>query len=377
MHSQILSLSTLSLHHFRNYEHARVEVSSAPVVLYGHNGAGKTNILEAISLLAPGRGLRGAKLAELNPAIGGKNWVVTARLNGAEGEVLIGTGRDAENDSDKERREVRVDGRPAKAGADLARHIRLLWLTPQMEQLFQGSNSEARRFLDRLTYHFDDEHASHVNAYETSMRERNKLLEKNGDAAWLSAIEHAMAQKASAIAASRLSALTTLNNTIGESTLSFPKPHLKVKGEVEELISNGVSALQAEDYLVASLAANRNLDRGAGRTLVGTHRSELVVTHREKNMEASQCSTGEQKALLLSIILAQSRAGARWNGITPIILLDEVVAHLDPSRRLELFDEIHSSGAQVWMTGTDASLFDGMRAFGQFFEVKNGALSAG
>lgn len=372
----VVSLSTLSLHHFRNYEYARLEVSPAPVVLFGHNGAGKTNILEAISLLIPGRGLHSAKLAELNPAAGGNNWVVTAMVNGAQGEVLIGTGRDNENTSDSERREVRIDGKPARVVSDLAKHIRLLWLTPQMEQVFLSSNSEGRRFLDRLTAFFDDEHSSHLNAYDAAMRDRNRVLEQGGDDAWLSALEHTMAEKASSIAASRLSALHTLNATIAESHLSFPKPVLSVKGVVEDTISEGASALAAEETLAGLLRQNRNTDRGAGRSLIGTHRSELKVIHRDKQMDAALCSTGEQKALLLSIILAQSLAGSRWNGITPIILLDEVVAHLDPSRRLELFAEIEQSGAQVWMTGTDDGLFTGIRQNGQFFEVKNARVTA-
>lgn len=371
----ILSISSLSLHHFRNYEQVRLTVTPAPVVLFGHNGAGKTNILEAISLLVPGRGIRRAKLAEL-AQMGVQEWAVVAYANGIQGEVMIATGRDMDNQSDMEKRALKIDGKPAKSQADLTRHLNLLWLTPQMEQLFLESTSEGRRFLDRLVYGFDGDHASHVNAYDNAMRERNRLLSfGNADSGWLSALEKTMAEKAAIIASSRLSTIQHINHAMSESTLSFPKAVLSVGGVVEQLLLDGLSALDAESRFAEILAGNRNPDSGAGRALIGTHRTELIVHHQERNMPAGLCSTGEQKALILSIVLAQSRAGARWKGVVPIILLDEVVAHLDPSRRLELFAEITSSGAQVWMTGTDAGLFDGIRENAQFFEVRNGKIN--
>lgn len=369
-----LFISSLSLHHFRNHAHTRLTLDASPVVLHGHNGAGKTNILEAISLLMPGRGLRGAKLVELgNLSPTSEPWAVAARMLGADGEVQIGTGKGRPTEAGTERREVHIDGQPANAQTDLARHSRILWLTPAMEQLFLESNSAGRKFLDRLVYHFDSEHAAHVNAYESAMRERNHLLEKgNWDEAWLSALEQTMAEKAGSIAASRLATLEKLNQAIGESHLSFPKPRLAASGVVENILLENKSALEAEDHFLALLSSTRKQDATAGRTLTGTHRSELIVTHRERGVPAGLCSTGEQKALLLSIILAQSRAGTRLNGIVPIVLFDEVVAHLDPVKRLELFEEICETRAQVWMTGTDASLFDGIKNRAQFFQVENG-----
>lgn len=398
--STSLSISSLSLHHFRNYGHVKLEVYPAPVVLFGHNGAGKTNLLEAISLLVPGRGLRRARLADLVPShrrgeagrgastlenvmldknalplVGRENWTVVAYGNGLQGEVMIATGRDAES-GEIEKRALKIDGKPAKSQADLTRHLNMLWLTPQMEQVFLEGTSEGRKFLDRLVYSFDAEHASQVNAYEQAMRERNRLLSLgNADSAWLSALENTMVEKAAGIAAARLSTIAHLNHAVVESTLSFPKPHLAVRGLVEDALAAGKSALEAENDFRDALCGGRNRDAEAGRTLTGTHRSELRVTHLERGVPASQCSTGEQKALILSILLAQVRAGTRWNGVVPIVLLDEVVAHLDPARRLELFAEICETRAQVWMTGTDRSLFAGMESSAQFFEVKNGALS--
>jgi len=369
-----LSLSSLSLHHFRNYEHARLDVSAKPVVLFGHNGAGKTNILEALSLLVPGRGLRRAKLADMAQANHEDPWAVVAYANGLQGEVMIATGRDTEQ-NEIEKRALKIDGKPAKSQADLTRHMNMLWLTPQMEQIFLEGTSEARKFLDRLVYSFDGEHASQVNAYEQAMRERNRLLSMgNADSAWLSALENTMAEKAAAIGAARLLTVQHINHAIAESTLSFPKPLLNVRGIVEDLFAENKSGVEAENHFRDSLKGSRNRDAEAGRTLLGTHRSELTVLHREKGVAAHLCSTGEQKALILSIVLAQSRAGTTWNGVVPVILLDEVVAHLDPTRRLELFEEIVDTRAQVWMTGTDRSLFVGIENAAQFFEVRNGTI---
>ncbi|MDX2072958.1 MAG: DNA replication/repair protein RecF [Alphaproteobacteria bacterium] len=370
-----LNISSLSLHHFRNYEAARLSVTPAPVVLFGHNGAGKTNLLEALSLLVPGRGLRRAKLGDLKQASCADPWAVVAYANGLQGEVMIATGRDMENTSDIEKRALKIDGKPAKSQADLTRHMSMLWLTPQMEQIFLESTSEARKFLDRLVYSFAAEHATHVNAYEQAMRERNRLLALgNADSSWLSALENTMAEKAAAIAAARLSTVQHINHAVQGSTLSFPKPQLAVRGLVEDALAEGKSALEAENHFRDALCGGRNRDAAAGRTLAGPHRSELLVTHRERGVLAHLCSTGEQKALILSIILAQSRAGSMWNGVVPVILLDEVVAHLDPARRLELFAEICDSKAQVWMTGTDRSLFSGIESAAQFFEVRNGTI---
>lgn len=370
-----ISISSLSLFNFRNYESARIEATAAPVVLTGANGAGKTNILEAVSLLAAGRGLRRAKLSEIENIKAYGNWAIAANVNGRYGEVKIGTGRDSNNADDIDKRIVKIDGKVTRGQAELSRHISLIWLTPQMEQLFTEGASAGRKFLDRLVFSFDSEHAARVNEYDYHMRERNRLLQYGrADAGWLDTLEQKMAGCAAAIAAARLSTCEHVNHTIAASPLSFPKGTVKVSGLVEDLISSGSSAIEAENSLKKALEASRNQDAAAGRTLAGTHRSELCVTHTKKNMPAESCSTGEQKALMLSIILAQARSGAIWHGIVPIILLDEVAGHLDATRRLELFEEICQIGAQTWMTGTDAHLFAGLNEKAQFFTVENGKI---
>jgi len=399
-----LSVSALSLTHFRNYISARIEVSPAPIVLTGRNGVGKTNILEAISLLTPGRGIRRAKLSELNRSSpspfqgegrdegsirGATNphpsplpereressWTIAASITGMQGEVKIGTGRDPESADDNDKRIVKIDGKIARSQAELARHFAIIWLTPQMEQLFQDSNSAGRKFLDRLVYSFDPEHASRVNEYEFAMRERNRLLQNDrADGVWLDALEQTMAETAAAIAQARIHTVQHINHAIGQSTLSFPKAQLSVAGTVEDLLNLGTPAVTVEEDFKRILKNGRPQDGAAGRTLAGIHRSEMRVIHVIKQMPAELCSTGEQKALLLSIVLAQARAGAQWHGVIPVLLLDEVVAHLDATRRLELFEEICQIGAQTWMTGTDPLLFEGMEGKGQFFGVENGVV---
>lgn len=377
-----LYISSLSLSNFRNYEYARIEVSSVPVVLTGANGAGKTNILEAISLFSVGRGLRRAKLSELDSISSNTElaWAIAANVIGRQGEIKIGTGRLSDNYEDNDKRVVKIDGKITRGQAELSRHLSIIWLTPQMEQLFIEGASSGRKFLDRLVFGFDAEHASRINEYDYAMRERNKLLQNNNsnwgraDSNWLDTLEQKMAECATAIAIARLSTCEHINHTITVSPLSFPKAHVDVFGFVEDLLKNGSSAIEAENSLKNALANYRNQDAVAGRTSVGTHKSELCVTHVKKNMPAESCSTGEQKALMLSIVLAQARSGAIWHGVVPIILLDEVAGHLDATRRLELFEEICQIGAQTWMTGTDAHLFEGLQEKAQFFQVDNGKI---
>lgn len=352
-----------------------------PVILTGHNGAGKTNILEAISLLTPGRGLRRAKLGEMDygyssPRKGkGGVWAVSALLYGMQGEIRIGTGRDPEM-GETEKRLIRIDGKSFKSQAELGRHMAVLWLTPQMEQLFQEGLSAGRKFLDRLVYSFDGDHASRVNEYEFAMRERNRLLQMGrADPHWLDALEQTMAETGAAIAGARLHTAEHINHAIAHSPLSFPKAHITIHGVMEDALQIGEAAVAAEEAFRKTLAATRPVDAAAGRTLSGPHRSEMRVTHTGKQMPAESCSTGEQKALLLSIVLAQARSGARWHGVVPVLLLDEVVTHLDAARRAELFEEICAIGAQVWMTGTDAALFEGMHSRAQFFAVREGVVS--
>lgn len=376
----MISVLSLSLTDFRNYESLTLDTGGGSVILTGHNGAGKTNLLEAVSFLAPGRGMRRAVLSEVD-RVGGGAWTVSAELRTHAGEMQIGTGRDASMGEEADKRRVRIDGKPARGAAALAEHVSLAWLTPQMDQLFIEGNSARRRFLDRLVYGFDPAHASRVNAYEQAMRERNRLLAQQrqgagrADPFWLEALERKMAEGAVAIAAARLQAVSQLGDAIMQSTRSFPKAHLALSGDAEDALSQGEPALAVESSLAAALAAARGLDGASGRASVGAHRSRLSVTHAEKNMEAARCSTGEQKALLLAITLAEARAGAKWHARVPILLLDEVVAHLDPVRREELFQEIHDVGAQTWMTGTDTHLFEGMRDTAGVFRVENGRVT--
>ena len=371
-----LNLKSLSLNNFRNYSYARLEVFPTPVVLTGSNGAGKTSILEAISLLTPGRGIRRAKLSELDSLNDpSQPWAVAATIEGIKGHTRIGTGRDTHADDGVDKRLIKIDGKIIRGQAELAQHMAMIWLTPQMEQLFQDGTSAARKFLDRLVYGFDPEHASRINEYEFAMRERNKLLQNDRvDNIWLDALEQTMAETGAAIATARITTVEHINNAIRCSTLSFPKADIAITGIVEDQLQNGLSAIAVEEAFKAHLRDARGLDRASGRTQNGTHRSEMLVKHVIKQIPAHACSTGEQKALLLSIVLAQARAGMQWHGVVPVLLLDEVVAHLDERRRLELFEEICEIGAQTWMTGTDDALFAGISGKAQFFQVENGSV---
>lgn len=368
-----ICITQLSLYNFRNYAHAALEVGESAVVLTGRNGAGKTNILEAVSMLVPGRGLRKAKIAQMDNAQAQQPWVISAQINGLQGECQIGCGRDVSSTSDK--RLIKIDETPASSQAELGQHLSMLWLTPQMEQLFNQGTSEGRRFLDRLVYSFDAHHATRINKYEFAMRERNRLLSQpSADSHWLDTLEKTMAEMAVSIAQTRLDTLQSLNHAIQLSDRPFPKAYIKALGIVEDQLAQEKSALEVEKKIAEQLQAARRKDAAAGRTLEGTHRSVLDVTHTEKNLPAADCSTGEQKALLLSIILAQAKASALRRQTVPLILLDDVAAHLDAQRRLELFDEIQAIGAQVWMTGTDPDFFSQMGGKVLFFHVDNGKI---
>lgn len=368
-----LSVSSLSLHHFRNYTSARIEVNAAPVVLFGENGAGKTNILEALSLLSPGRGLRRARLSEIDNSRNAQPWTLSAHIEGMQGTAQIGTARAEEEGADK--RVVRIDGKPVPH-ARLSGHLAMLWLTPQMEHLFYEGASSGRKFLDRLAYGFDAAHATRVSEYEFAMRERNKLLETGGDARWLNTLEKTMAETAASIASARLRTVADINTTMEASPLSFPKAKLTARGLAEDRLAVGESLAQVEEAIRITLEKGRAADAAAGRALAGAHRSELKVFHREKNAAAEACSTGEQKAILLSIVLAQARFSAMEKGVVPVLLLDEVSAHLDMIKRFELFEEICQIGAQAWMTGTDEKLFADLKGKATFFQITGGHISS-
>jgi DNA replication and repair protein RecF len=373
------SLSRLTLTNFRNYAHLTLELSPAPVVLTGANGAGKTNLLEAVSLLTPGRGMRRAKVIDIDRAVPHAAnplplpWAVSASLRQPDGDVVeVGTGRDGDAAMQgTDRRLVRIDGTntPQNALADV---LSVVWLTPQLDQLFQEGQSARRKFFDRLVYGFESDHAGHVSAYEQAMRERNQLLQdRRYDAAWFNALEQKMAEHAVVVAAYRLQTAERLNAVIAESKREFPKATLEVQGVVEDMLQSGMTAVETEGRFRDLLAASRVEDGYAGRTGQGVHRSEWLVYHQLKGMEAAQCSTGEQKAVMLSIVLAQARARAMWGSAAPILLLDEVVAHLDLKRRAELADELLDIGVQAWLTGTDAETFGHLASKAQFFSVSD------
>jgi len=352
-----LCLSSLSLSNFRNYKYSRIEVDSRPVVLIGRNGVGKTNILEAISFLVPGRGLRRSKISEIDNISGNSPWAIAAEICGISGEASIGTGRISEGEG-VEKRIVKIDGKIARSQNELAKIFSIIWLTPQMDNLFIEGGTARRKFIDRLVFSFDPEHASRVNAYDNAMRERNRLLAgERLDKIWLNALESKMAEFGVAIAVARQNAVDLLNSASAASQNSFPKSYISLSGEVENLLAAG-SALQCEDGFKQLLANNRPQDAAAGRSLVGIHRTSIEVLHVDKNIQVEFCSTGEQKALLVSIILAQSRVGATRHEIIPVLLLDEVTTHLDSVKRSELFKELEDLGTQAWLTGTDREIFD-------------------
>jgi DNA replication and repair protein RecF len=378
----LLAVTRLTLTDFRNYGEARIDVAARPVVLTGPNGAGKTNVLEALSYLTPGRGLRGARLSELARLGGGGGWSVAARIETPSGLAAVGTGIEGrtadEGDEDgAERRVVRIDGAPARGPAALADLIRAVWLTPQMDRLFTDGRSDRRRFLDRLVLGYDPEHGRRVGAYERVMRERLKLLrDGNGDDAWLTALEARMAEATVAIAAARREAVMRLRGALAAGIGPFPRADLTVRGLAEDLLGEQ-AAVEVEGRLQALFRRSRAGDRDAGRTQEGAHRADMEVVHLAKGLPAALCSTGEQKALLVAVVLADARLQAVHRGAPPLLLLDEVAAHLDETRREALFDEILALGCQAWMTGTDRALFERLEGQAQFLAVAQGKVNDG
>jgi DNA replication and repair protein RecF len=377
-----LAVTRLMLTDFRGYAAARLAVDERPVVLTGANGAGKTNLLEAISFLAPGRGIRRARLTEIDrrvppakpSAAAPGAWTVAATVATPRGAVQIGTGRDGASESG-ERRLLRIDGAPAKSQAALAEHVSLVWLTPQMDRLFLEGSAPRRRFLDRLVYGFDPEHAARVGAYEQAMRERARLLRDGpADPAWLGALEERMAECGIAVAAARRDVTARLDAVCRRARGPFPGAELALTGEIEQRLG-AMPALAAEEELCQRLAAARRIDGDSGTTTVGPHRGDFAVRHAGTGMAAAQCSTGEQKALLIAVLLAQARLQAELRGTAPVMLLDEVTAHLDAERRAALFQEIVGLGLQAWFAGTEPGLFAELEGFGQFFSVTDGTIA--
>lgn len=368
-----LSVARLMLTDFRSYARARLTVEAGVVVLVGPNGAGKTNLLEALSFLAPGKGLRRAKLSEIDRR-GGGPWALAATVTGAAGEFDIGTGRDADSESG-ERRHLRIDGVPVKIQQELSERLAVAWLTPQMDRLFADAASGRRRFLDRLVTGFDPGHWSRLLAYERAMRERARLLREGAaDPSWLKALEEIMAENGVALAAARLEAVARLAAACAEAPGPFPRAGLAIEGAVEHWLG-GMPALAAEETFRKALHESRGLDRDSGVTQTGPHRSDLLAHHLGTGEAAALCSTGEQKALLIAIVLAYARLLALRRGHAPVLLLDEVTAHLDAARRSALFQALRALGAQCWLAGTDAALFAEIKGHAQFFAVADAALS--
>jgi DNA replication and repair protein RecF len=360
-------VARLDLVEFRSYAALRLEPGAHPVALLGPNGAGKTNILEAISFLAPGKGLRRARGTEPERRGSAKAWAVSARVTKGPDEIRLGTGR-----GPGDKRVLRVDGRPARGQQDFAAAIAVVWLTPEMDRLFAEGPGARRRFLDRLVYGFDPEHAGRVAAYEHSMRERARLLaEARGDDSWFASLEDSMARHGIAIAIARAQTVARLARACRANVSAFPAPDLTLAGEIEALVAE-MPALAAEDRARDILASRRTSDAESGTTGFGPHRADLAARWAAKDSPAASLSTGEQKALLISLVLAYAREIAAERGAPPVLLLDEICAHLDPSRREALFDELDALRAQYWATGADPAAFAPLRGRALFHAVGDG-----
>lgn len=362
------AIARLDLVEFRSYAELRLEPGAHPVALVGPNGAGKTNILEAISFLAPGKGLRRARVAEPERRGAAQAWAVAARVTSGVEEVRLGTGR-----GDGDKRILRVDGKPVRGQQDFAAAVAIFWLVPEMDRLFAEGPGARRRFLDRLVFGFDPEHAGRVAAYEHSLRERARLLaEGAGDASWFASLEDSLARHGTAIAIARAQTVARLARACRANVGPFPAPDLALSGEIEALVAE-MPALAAEDRAREILAARRADDAQCGTTGFGPHRSDLAARWAAKDAPAGALSTGEQKALLISLVLAYAREIAAERGRPPVLLLDEICAHLDPNRRAALFDELDALGAQYWATGADPAAFAPLRGRALLHAVRDGA----
>jgi DNA replication and repair protein RecF len=368
----------LTLTHFRNYRAAGLTTRGDVVVLVGPNGAGKTNCIEAISFLSPGRGLRRATLEDVSDNQGDGSWAVSAQVEGALGLATLGTGIDAPSgEAPATGRRCRIDREPVGSATAFGDHLRMVWLTPSMDGLFLGAASGRRRFFDRLVLAIDSQHSSRVSALDRSLRSRNRLLEvRNYDDHWCDAIERETAELAVAVAATRGQTATRLAAMLrsrGEAS-AFPSARIMLDGWMENALLTE-PATSVEDRYRRILRDSRPRDAAAGRTLDGPHLTDLEVIYAPKGMAARDASTGEQKALLIGLVLAHANLVAEMTGITPLLLLDEVVAHLDPNRRAALFDELTRLGAQVWMTGADPVAFADVGASGEIFDLENGRIT--
>jgi DNA replication and repair protein RecF len=366
-------ISRLRLSHFRNYQHAALDLDGRHLVLTGPNGAGKTNLLEAISLLSPGRGLRRAAFDEVAAHGSDGLWAVAATIETPDGPADVGTG----SGPGETGRKVRINGAPARAVEELSDYLRLLWLTPAMDGLFTGPASDRRRFLDRLVGTLIPGHSSSVSDYETAMRQRNRLLADEADPLWVAALEAQMAAHAGAIHFARADSLGHLQNLILESLghEAFPAARVGLTPLFGDGTAEPLSSTALEIELKSRWQSSRAADRSAGRTLHGPHRVDFDVRHAQKDVPAALGSTGEQKALLIGLILAHARLVKSMTGITPFLLLDEIAAHLDPDRRAALFASLDQLETQCFMSGTDPVLFQALAGSAQRVRVEDGRLA--
>ncbi|MGH6820605.1 MAG: DNA replication/repair protein RecF [Methylocella sp.] len=370
----------LALGDFRSYASLDLAVDARLIVLTGDNGAGKTNLLEALSLLAPGRGLRRAELRDCARDNGRGGFAISVELETQNGGIQLGTGIDPQPDAPPHRK-YRIDREPARSIRGFSDHVRVVWLTPAMDGLFMGPAGDRRRFLDRLVLAIDADHGTRVAALERALRSRNRLLEEGpgADRGWLDAIEREAAELAIAVAAARMETVSGLSALITETRdkiSPFPWADLAVEGDVERLVGT-CPALEAEDIYRGILRGNRSRDAAAGRTLIGPQASDLCVRHGPKQVPAAQASTGEQKALLAGLVLAHARLTARMSGLTPLVLLDEIAAHFDPVRRDAFFEALETLGGQIWLSGADRAIFGTIEKRALMLKTMPGLVTSG
>ncbi|RTL90745.1 MAG: DNA replication/repair protein RecF [Hyphomicrobiales bacterium] len=364
-------LRRLSLFDFRSYAQARCEIDAQLVALIGENGSGKTNVLEALSLFSPGRGLRRAELGECARRGGAGGFAVSAEFETDGAPIQLGHGLTPDGE-----RQFRIERAPVGSARAFAEHLRLLWITPAMDGLFNGPAGERRRFLDRLALGVDADHGARVNRLERALRNRNRLLEDGvQDRRWLDAAEQEIAALGVAVAAARRETVARLGALIVARESAFPWAEIAIDGEMENMLAEA-PALAVEEHFREKLAATRRRDAAAGRTLTGPQTSDLAVRHGPKHEAARDCSTGEQKALLMGLTLAHARLVGEMTGKAPLLLLDEVAAHFDPKRREALFGELEALGGQVWMSGADPLLFASLNGRAELLQVTPGKLAA-
>jgi DNA replication and repair protein RecF len=369
----MLRLTRLTLTDFRNYAALTWRPAGKLVVIHGPNGSGKTNLLEAVSLLVPGRGLRGARNPELARRGGRGRWAVAARLATAEGRLDIGTG--TAGDGPEDRRGFRLDGAAPRSQAEVAARLAAVWLTPQMDRLFIEAASGRRRFLDRLVYALEPAHAREIAAHDTATASRNRLLAAGqADPAWLAGVEDAIARHAVAATATRAGLVARLNAALaGGAAAPFPPARLTLRGPIAERL--GIEpALAVEDWVRAALAAGRARDAVAGSAALGAHRADVVLADAETGLAATEASTGQQKALLIGVILGHAALIAEARGAAPLLLLDEPAVHLDAVRRSALFEALARLPAQALLTGTDAETFAPLAGLAEGLRAGDGAL---